>query len=173
MGCAAFESLAVREEKNGRAVPVIIASFASKQLRPGGTWKVYLKASDPDGDMKRIICLIEQKGIGPYPLSYVDIKEENRRELSGYLYWTTGGISGAIFTEVQLTVQIQDMARHLSGPVSFPLKFQEDIQQEDPPKEIFQEKDLGPIMIRMQPLSGGGLSLKASEDGGFSRCEYS
>ncbi len=156
MGCAAFESLAVREEKNGKAVPVIIASFASKQLRPGGTWKVYLKASDPDGDMKRIICLIEQKGIGSYPVSYVNIKEENRRELSGYLYWTTGGVSGAIFTEVQLTVQIQDMARHLSGPVSFPLKFQQDIQQEDPPKDIFQEKDLGPIMIPMQPWSGGG-----------------
>jgi hypothetical protein len=136
--------------------PVIAASFAAKQLRPGGTWKVYLKVSDPDGDMKRIICLIEQKGIGSYPVSYLDIKEENRRELSGYVYWTTGGESGVIFSEVQLTVQIQDRAKNLSGPVSFPLKFQQDIQQEDPPKDIFQEKDLGPIMIRMRPLSGAG-----------------
>jgi hypothetical protein len=156
MGCAAIEPTAAQGEKNGKAVPVIIASFASKQISPGGTWKVYLKASDPDGDMKRIICLIEQKGIGPYPVSYVNIREENRRELSGYLYWTTGGVSGAIFTEAQLTVQIQDKGRNLSGPVSFLLKFEEDIQQEDPPKDIFQEKDLGPIMIRMQPLGGAG-----------------
>ncbi len=34
------------------ASPVITSHFASSDLRPGDTWKIYLKASDSEGDMK-------------------------------------------------------------------------------------------------------------------------
>src|SRR3990170_475969 len=59
LACAAFEPIAVREEKYGKSVPAIHQSFASTKLRPGDTWKVYLNASDADGDLKSIICTID------------------------------------------------------------------------------------------------------------------
>lgn len=150
LGCAAFEPMAVMEQKYGKAGPVISTSFASKQLWPGETWKVYLNASDPDGDMKSIICTITQPGMGTYPPSFVRIREENRKVISGYLYWITGGSNDIRFYPIELTVQIQDMAGHLSTPVSFPLSFRHGIRQEKPPKDTFQEKELGPIMISLR-----------------------
>ena len=53
-GCAAMEPIEVREKTYGTAPPVISQSFAPKEARPGDTWKVYLKAEDPNGDMRRI-----------------------------------------------------------------------------------------------------------------------
>ena len=40
-------AMAAPAEKEG---PVIGQSFASKEMRPGDVWKVYLKASDPGED---------------------------------------------------------------------------------------------------------------------------
>ena len=56
--CTAMMSSGEREKMYGKAVPVITESFASKELRPGDTWKVYLKASDPDGDMRYIVSVL-------------------------------------------------------------------------------------------------------------------
>ncbi|MCX5907386.1 MAG: hypothetical protein NTY64_09420 [Deltaproteobacteria bacterium] len=74
------------EEKKMGKPPVIHQSFAAKQIRLGDTWKIYLQASDPDGDMKTIVCTIDQAGAGTYPASYTSIPEDQRRELSGYIY---------------------------------------------------------------------------------------
>jgi len=155
MGCAALEPMQVRESKYGKAVPVIHQSFASKQLRPGDTLKVYLTASDPDGDMKKIICTIQQPGVGIYSVSITKIKEENRKELSGYIYLNTfsAPTQQLNFITLTLTVQIQDMAGHVSQAASFSLSFNYRFLQEPPPLGTFQEKDLGPIMIELKGLS--------------------
>jgi hypothetical protein len=154
-GLAAFESMVNNREKK-MATPVITQSFASQFLGEGDTWKVYLNASDPDGDMKYIICTIDQPGIGTSPVSFTRIKEENRRELSGYIYWNTGGVYGLNLSSITLTVQIQDRSGNFSDSVSFPLQFQPGVRQEAPPKDTFQEIELGPIMITLQSTSGGG-----------------
>jgi hypothetical protein len=148
-GCAAMEPIEVREKMYGKGIPVITQSFASKEIRPGDTWLVYLNAHDPDGDMKQIVCEIEQPGVGVYPVSYTRIKEENRKELSGYIYLTTFHVSYFSFNFINLTlrVQIQDMAGHYSAPVFFPLGFNALYRQEPPPPKVFKEQDLGPIMI--------------------------
>ena len=87
MSCAAMTMTG--EEKYGKSVPVITGAFASKELIPGHTWKVYLKASDPDGDMQYIVSNVYQPGWGDYPLSRTRIREENRKELDGYIYLNT------------------------------------------------------------------------------------
>lgn len=51
-GCAILEPIEVRQKNYRKAVPVIRQSFASKQIRPGDTWKIYLNAFHPDGDIK-------------------------------------------------------------------------------------------------------------------------
>jgi len=156
MGCATFESMEVREQKYGKASPVIQQAFASKVMGYNDTWKVYLKASDSDGDMKAIVSYLEKggRGGGGSP-SYTRIKEENRKELSGYIYWYPGS-NVTYFSEVLMTIQIQDMPGHFSNPVSLPLTMQPSGKQEPPPKDVFQEYNLGPIMITISPVGGDG-----------------
>lgn len=157
-GCAALEPIEVREKTYGKGVPVITQSFASKEIRPGDNWKVFLNARDPEGDMKQILCVIEQPGVGVYPAVYVRIKEDNRKELSGYIYLTTFNVNYFSFNFINLTlrVQIQDMAGHYSAPVFFPLGFNALYRQESPPQNVFKERDLGPIMISLRTDDEGG-----------------
>ncbi|MBM4333135.1 MAG: hypothetical protein FJ117_18275 [Deltaproteobacteria bacterium] len=152
VGCAALSPMEVREEKYGKSIPVITQSFASKELRPGDTWKVYLNATDPDGDMKNIYAMIEQPGMGTYPLSITRIKEGNRQDLAGYVYLNTVGVQGLDFVNLTLTVQIEDKAGHFSQPAVFPLSFNFGVKQQTPSPGIFPEKDLGPIMIKLRAI---------------------
>ena len=159
MGPPAFKSIksaGSNAENKGKPTPLISHSFASPILSLGDTWKVYLIASEPDGEMKYILCAIAQPGMGTYPVSFTKIKEENRQQLSGYIYLYTGGVGGSNLSEITLTVHIQDRAGNFSNPVLFPLLFQLGAKQEDPPPDTFQERDLGPIMITLQSSSGGG-----------------
>ena len=152
-GCTAFESLEEKEVKYGKAPPVIEQSFASKAMRKGDTWIIYLRASDPDGDMKTIIAYFKRgAGGGPTAVSHTQIKENDRREINGYLYWYPGPeVDG--FPEIAMTIQIEDMAGHFSKPFSLPLRIQPSGSQELPPEGAFQEKELGPIMITLKPVS--------------------
>src|SRR3972149_4501818 len=84
MGWAMFQPGAAQTAGEGKTPPAIVQSFASKELRPGDVWKVYLKASDPEGKMKYIFATISQPGVGVYSVSITRIKEENQKELSGY-----------------------------------------------------------------------------------------
>ena len=154
---AGLEPLDAREKTGAKgAPPVISQSFASQQLRPGETWKVYLIASDPDGDMKNILCTIDQPGVGVYPVSTIRIKEPNRRELSGYVYLVTRMMANLHGVNLTLTVQIQDNAGHFSKPVQFPLSINDTYKQEPPPEGIFKEVELGPIMVNLRTVTPGG-----------------
>ena len=154
-GCVALEPLQTREEIYGKNIPVITQSFASKEMRPGDTWKVYLKVSDPDGDMKSIYATIEQPGMATYPVSITRIKEGDGKDLDGYIYLNTVGTQGLNFVTLTLSVQIGDKAGHFSQPAVFPLSFNVRSQQQTPSPGIFQEKDLGPIMINLRTASDG------------------
>lgn len=155
-GCLAMEPVKVREERYGKNVPVITRSFAAQEIRPGDTWKVYLAAKDDDGDMKNILCSIDQPGVGTYPISITRIKAEDQKEFSGYIHLFTDTAPGH-FHNVNLTlnVQIEDKAGHYSKPVSFPLSMNSLHRQESPPPNAFQEKDLGPIMIQLRTFQDG------------------
>ena len=154
-GCASMGSLEEKEQKYGKSIPVINQSFASPQIRPGETWKIYLKASDPDGDMKSLYATVFQHGKGTYPLSTTGIKEGDGKDLSGYFYLNTGNEHAMQFVNLILTVQIQDKAGHFSKPLDFPVVFNAGSTQQSPPPGVFQEKDLGPIMVTIRPSDDG------------------
>lgn len=145
----------VKKEKEGKSVPVITQSFASSEVRPGDTWKIYLKASDPDGDMKNLYASIFQPGMGTYPLGITRIKESDSNDLNGYFYLNTGDDPGMNFKDLLLTVNIQDRAGHFSAPAVFRLAFNERSVQQTPPPGVFQEKDLGPIMVTLRSSHDG------------------
>jgi hypothetical protein len=156
VSCAGLESMQKREEIYGKAIPVIHQTFAADQIWPGQTWKVYLNASDPDGDMESIVCAIDQPGVGIYPASITKISEENQKELSGYIFLNTQVLTFDLtFENLTLTVQIRDKAGHYSPPAMFPLFLNASSQQASPPPGFFKEIDLGPIMIQLRSIQDG------------------
>ena len=152
-GCAALGGVEEREKIYGKEVPIIKESFASKQVRMGENWRVYLNASDPGGDMNQILCSIDfQAGLQqPYPISITKIEKDEQKDLSGYLYLGTSGLERPI--SIRMSVTIKDKAGHFSAPVEFsldivqPSQKEREIRREEPPRGIFQDKNLGPIMI--------------------------
>jgi hypothetical protein len=140
-----------------KGAPVIDQSFASKELTAGGVWKVYLKASDPEGKMKYIFATVFQPGVGFYPVSITRIKGENRKEFSGYVYLNTAPAPSSSFFNLTLTltVNIQGQGGRFSQPAVFPLYFQAKPTPEAPPDGVFKEQNLGPIMINLRTVSGG------------------
>ena len=88
-------------EVSGKSLPVITAAFASKELIPGHTWKVYLKSSDPDGDMQYIVSVVYQPGGGDYPVSRTRIREGNRKELNGFIMNPRNPIAVAFSDEIK------------------------------------------------------------------------
>ena len=139
--------------------PVISQTFASKELVPGDSWKIYIKASSPDAKMKYFYATVEQAGGTAYPISITRIKGENQKELSGYLYLATQSAGIPMdYVTLNLVVQIRDDKGRFSEPLVFPLTFKARASIEPPPGNVFQEKELGPIMIRLRPVSDEGRS---------------
>ena len=136
--------MAAQQRENA---PVIISAYASKEVRQGETWKVFLQAQDPDGDMNRIVCILEQPGVGPQPASIIGIRDDRRRNLSGYIYLNTASPSGIQFASCRLTIQIRDKRDNISNPVSFPLSLNPRAVPQTPPPGGFQDEDLGPVQI--------------------------
>ena len=152
-GCATMMSFEEKEKIYGKETPVISETYASKQINPGDTWKVYLKASDQDGDMESIVAVINMVGSGTHPVSFTRIMDGNRKDLSGYLSLSTTNPSGDAWLNnltLTLTVQIKDRVGHLSQPATFPLEFNRRYAQEPPSPGVFPEQYLGPIMITLR-----------------------
>ncbi len=119
--------------------------------------------SDPNGEMRNIYAVIDQPGVGQYPLSILRVKPENRKELSGYIYLSTATpVAPLYFINLMLTVQVQDRSGNFSQPVVFPLSINNRSTQEVPPQGVFKEDALGPVMVTLKTIDGGG-----GDDGGF------
>jgi len=152
-GCTLLGGVAEREKIYGKSAPVITESFASPRVKMGENWLVYLNASDPGGDMNRIVCSVDfPAGVDhPYPVGVTKLGRDQQKNLSGYFYLPTSGLYRPV--QITLTLQIQDKAGHYSPPVSFSLSIVEpssqESRQEEPPPGIFKEENLGPFMISL------------------------
>ena len=143
MGCATL--MGPKEE--AKITPVITQSFASKEIRIGDTWKIYLNASDPNGEITKISAMVDQPG-QIYPESITKVSKENGKGFSGYLYLSTASLAKVVdSTSITLLVQIQDRAGNFSPPAMFPLTLKSLATQEAPPQGVFREGDLGPVVL--------------------------
>jgi len=155
-GCSGIMmSMEKKEEVYGKEPPMITESFASKEMRPGDTWKVYLKASDPGADMDYILATVFQVGKKVYPVSFIKVQGENSKEINGYIYLNTlvSGYEFLNFSSLNLTVQVKDKAGHFSQPVEFPLSFFPRAVQGSPSPGVFKDQTLGPVMTTLKPRS--------------------
>jgi hypothetical protein len=142
-----------RADEAGKTTPVIKQTFASTHVWPGETWKVYLNASEPNGEMKNIYAAVEQPGLGPYPLRIIRVRKENQKEMSGYIYLVTSNPWYSLnFTHLTLTIWIQDHSGNFSAPVTLPLSINSRYTQEAAPPGVYKEQNLGPVMISLRTI---------------------
>jgi hypothetical protein len=157
VACTVLMSLEQREAIFGNAPPVIKQSFAAKQMSTLDTWKIYLNAEDPNGDMQYIRAMISHAGMKAYPVTYIPIAKKDAKELSGYIYWNSlgSGDSGWLnYLDLTAEVWIQDRAGHTSKPVTYTVSLLEQTKQEQPPAGMFKENELGSINTQIFSQDG-------------------
>jgi hypothetical protein len=117
---------------------------------PGDTWKIYLKAEDPDGDMRTIKYSIRGSRHGFR--SYV-IKKRNRAGLLGYLdgFFSSPVTAVAEWTELTLTLYIRDKRGNTSDKVVFPLALTRGVKHGPPPPPFDRGglKGLGVFWVKL------------------------
>jgi hypothetical protein len=129
-GCTGF---AERKVVPGGSPPVITNSFASKEVAQGQFWRIYLEAQDPDSDMQKIVCFIQQPGSGMSSQS-VSIRKGDEARLFGILacYFSPARPGVSAWTELTLTLFIRDRGGNESNRVTFPVAVSLRARQEPP-----------------------------------------
>jgi hypothetical protein len=100
------------------------------------TWKIYVEASDPDGDMRRFVYNIKisetGSGRGAY---YVYIRKADRERMLGYLdvLIAPPQTAQAEWGNLTLTLYIRDRAGNSSEKVAFPVAMTRGVKQATPP----------------------------------------
>lgn len=117
--------------------PIIKKAFAVESVPYGGTWRLYLEAEDPDGDMEKIAVVVHQIGYGSYPTDWIFLKPQYRFHLIGYLQWNTFSSKASSlpeWTPITVRASIFDKAKNESNEVVFPLTFESGVKEreEDP-----------------------------------------
>jgi len=120
------------EQDQGRG-PIVLDAYAAPAIRPGETWMIFLRAQDPDGDMKSIAAVLWQAGVGYYPGEVTMLKAEEARQFSGYLYLQTPADLTLTWDQLELTLVIRDNHDHRQL-VRLPLTFDISAKQVIPAK---------------------------------------
>ena len=56
-----------------------------------------------------------------------------------------------------ITVQVRDKAGHTSKPVTYQVAFDNRYTQQSPPPGTYEENNLGPVLVILRPIDGGGI----------------
>jgi hypothetical protein len=151
-GCTACKG--VKTGQGGDEPPRILASYAAESVRPGATWRVFLEAKDPDGDMHAIVTQLVQPGVGSYPTDFTYIKEADRESFAGYLILPTPPDSYLLQDSIEATLTVQDCEGNKSKPVTLTLKFnyKTDFGPQKVPEKWRTAADhkLGTIMVQIR-----------------------
>jgi hypothetical protein len=158
-GCATYKT-APNVPQDFEDAPKILNYGAVDRIRGGQTWRVFLAAEDPNGDMDRIVFRMRQPGgQEPYRDFVRRLQREDMQSFSGYFYLYTPRQSrqnlwGLTLT---LTARIWDQVGYASEEISLPLKFVgSKVEQPVPEGFTENERAMGPIMIRLYREGDGG-----------------
>ena len=142
--CATKDSIAQAQG----AKPVIEKVWVSPVTPTGTLLKIYIKASDPDGDMKWLYISAgvgKQSVLGAVPIR---LKGESAKSLNGYVYWDSSRVTaGKVSATAEFSVEDTKGLESEAKSVTLELKKGKDVKAEKAPSD-FQEKEIGPIMMR-------------------------
>lgn len=125
--------------------PIITHSFAVEKGYYGYSWKIYIEAEDPDGEMLKIASVVEQPGYGHYPTDWIMLKPRYRHHLKGYMQWNTFSSKAGYlreWTQITLKVSIIDKAGNQSNEVVFPFTFEKGVRNQPKPPAPFDQGDI-------------------------------
>jgi len=134
---------------------IVNFAYAPEKIRQGDTWKIYLSVTDPEGNMRQVVCRIEQTGESYYKPSFVYLKKGMEKQFTGYFVLNTRH-SGEL-NDFVLALSILDRAGNVRKTVRFPLEFGGSAEPMKPlPPDM--EKDLNRRigMIDIDWVLGGG-----------------
>lgn len=147
--------------------PVILASYAATEARPGRAWRVYIRAEDPDGDMVQMIQVIGRGGgvgssVGPFSTTFPPLRAEHSAAMNGYFFLnlppaTQADYQGKGSMGLTLRMSIRDCQNNESEAILFPLRFTPRASPNLPPE--WQEADknsLGAIKFDLRKYLGPG-----------------
>jgi hypothetical protein len=151
IGCAALEPYIAPPPADRGQPPLVLDSYAAPSIRPGEPWLVFLRAEDPDGDMKSIAAVLWQAGVGFYPTEVTMLKPGFTKAFSGYLYLRTPVDFTLNWDEFELTLYIRDGLNNRAQPVKFPLRFDMAAKQVVPEKwRDASNTVIAPLMIPIE-----------------------
>jgi len=135
------------EEPNREARgPVITHAFAVERGYYGDSWRIYVEADDPDGQMLRIASVVDQVGYGYYPTDWIYLEPQNEKHFKGYIQWNTFSTKTRYlpeWTRISLKVSVFDKNGYESNEVVFPFTFEMSPKQYvDKPPAPFDQGDL-------------------------------
>ena len=130
--------------------PVIADSFASDVIRPGTSWRVYLRANDIDGNMRTIVAVLSGPGITSQT-SITQLKKKFRLEFAGYIFLRTSRDGSLLNNKYMLKVFVRDSKEAKSQTVEFPLTFDyKDPQQPPAEWQDVADQKLGAMTIEIR-----------------------
>lgn len=150
------------EAAYGPNKPKIEEVFAARWVTPRETWKIYINASDPDGDLKYFQVSLWVPGGIMTPVR-LDLEPDQSKTISGYLTLYTGDLPLSILrfgsSELTLSVALEDRAGHVSERAVFPVTLILGAKKEEPPAGKFKEQFLGNVPVQFMMISPtGGVS---------------
>ncbi len=135
----------------GTSVPSWKASYAAKEVGAGQSWRVYLDASDPDGDIQFISVLLNASGRESGWMR-LQVEPDQRASLSGRLEVSTSDLGrGGGAGWVRAVVILEDRAGHRSEPLGFVATMEMDARPVEPPPGSFPDRFLGGISVGSLP----------------------
>jgi hypothetical protein len=120
--------------KDEGSPPQILASYAEQVVRPGETWKVYLRARDVDCDMTYVIIDLWQLGGGSYPVSFTPIRGHPCPELTGYVFLKTPADGNLVWEQFQAKLFVRDRRGNRSNSIQLPVNFDR-VSANKPPEQ--------------------------------------
>jgi hypothetical protein len=127
--------------------PVLEKIWAPAEVNWGKILKVYVKASDPEGDMKFVVVSAGKAGQAmPSGSTPIRLNKASRKSVNGYVYWDTNKAAQRDTAGI-VAVQIEDMKGQESEVMTVNVKIvPSGAKVEQPPAE-FQEIEIGPVML--------------------------
>ncbi|MFH1139736.1 MAG: hypothetical protein V1816_26975 [Pseudomonadota bacterium] len=156
-GCGYFP----KPDPIGDHPPVIDDYFASPEIQWGHTWRIYIKAHDPDGDMWEVDFQIDQPGKLHAPgTGLVILPKRLWAEIDGYFYFEILASPFALgYQNLTYYVQLIDRGERRSKKIKIPLhvgmkpalEAPERFRDKPPlfriPMDIHVENDMWPSMV--------------------------
>ena len=103
--------------------PEVLAFYADRVIRPGDTWRVYLKVKDVDCDMTYVITDMQRSGVSAYPVSFTPIRETACPDLVGYVFLRTPVDRNLVWERFEAKISVRDGRGNQSKSIRLPLNF--------------------------------------------------